>query len=65
MRAIKPYKFIYLILAFVGCIVSPEIIWSIADIFNGLMAIPNLFALVILRKEVEFPNKKRNALPLS
>ena len=58
MRAIKPYKFIYLILAFLGCIVSPEIIWSIADIFNGLMAVPNLFALVILRKEVEFPNKK-------
>ncbi|MBE6814608.1 MAG: sodium:alanine symporter family protein [Ruminococcaceae bacterium] len=62
MRAIKPYKFIYLILAFLGCIISPQIIWSIADIFNGLMAVPNLFALVILRKEVEFPNKKRNAL---
>ena len=64
-RVIKPYKFIYLILAFLGCVISPEIIWSIADIFNGLMAVPNLFALVILRKEVEFPNKKRNALSLS
>jgi AGCS family alanine or glycine:cation symporter len=60
-RVIKPYKFIYLILAFSGCMVSPEIIWSIADIFNGLMAVPNLFALFILRNEVEFP-KKRNAL---
>lgn len=64
-RVIKPYKFIYLILAFSGCVVSPEIIWSIADIFNGLMAVPNLFALCVLRKEVEFPNKKRNALPLT
>lgn len=61
-RVIKPYKFIYLILAFSGCVVSPEIIWSIADIFNGLMAVPNLFALVILRKEVEFPNKKKKCL---
>ena len=57
-RVIKPYKFIYLILAFLGCVISPEIIWSIADIFNGLMAVPNLFALVILRKEVEFPEYK-------
>lgn len=61
-RVIKPYKFIYLILAFLGCVISPEIIWSIADIFNGLMAVPNLFALVVLRKEVEFPNKKKKCL---
>ena len=67
-RAVKPYKFVYLILAFLGSVISPEIIWSIADIFNGLMAVPNLFALCVLRKEVEYPNskslyyKKRNAL---
>lgn len=69
-RAVKPYKAIYLILALIGSIVSPEIIWAVADIFNGLMAIPNLFALFMLRKEVEFPynvkrKQKRNALPLS
>lgn len=59
MRAIKPYKFIYLILAFLGCVISPKIIWSISDIFNGLMAVPNLFALCVLRKEVMFPPKKK------
>ena len=68
-RAIKPYKALYLILALIGFIASPQIIWSIADIFNGLMAVPNLFALFIFRNEVEFPNnthrKKRNALSLS
>ena len=63
-RVVKPYKVIYLVLALIGSIVAPEIIWSIADIFNGLMAIPNLFAIFILRNEVEFPTK-RNALPLS
>lgn len=61
-RIIKPYKVIYLILALTGSIVAPEIIWSVADIFNGLMAVPNLFALFILKNEVEFPQKKRNAL---
>ena len=68
-RIIKPYKVIYLILALTGSIVAPEIIWSVADIFNGLMALPNLFALFILRNEVEFPkslyHEKRNALSLS
>ena len=63
-RIIKPYKVIYLILALTGSIVAPEIIWSVADIFNGLMAVPNLFALFILKNEVEFPVKKRNALSL-
>ncbi len=55
-KIIKPYKLFYLILAFSGSVVSPKIIWTIADIFNGLMAIPNLFALNCLKKEVEFPN---------
>lgn len=64
-QIIKPYIIFYVALVFIGSICSPKIIWSIADIFNGLMALPNLFALVILRNEVEFPksNKKRNALP--
>ena len=60
-RVIKPYKFIYLILAFSGCVVSPEIIWSIADIFNGLMAVPNLFALFVLRRDVEYPEYKTHS----
>ena len=61
-RIIKPYKVIYLILALTGSIVAPEIIWSVADIFNGLMAVPNLFALFILKNEVEFPQKKEKCL---
>ena len=61
-RIVKPYKLIYLILAFIGCIISPEIIWSIADIFNGLMAVPNLFALCVLRKEVEYPLSRRKTV---
>ncbi len=53
-KIIKPYKIFYLILAFIGSVASPKIIWTVADIFNGLMAIPNLFALNCLKKEVEF-----------
>lgn len=62
-KRIKVYKIIYVILSLVGCLNSPKIIWSLADIFNGLMAIPNLFALNCLANEVNFPQRKSKTLP--
>ncbi len=52
----KLYKALYIILSFIGCVNSPKIIWTFADICNGLMAVPNLFALNCLAKEVEYPD---------
>lgn len=54
-KTLPLYKCLYVILSFIGCTKSPELIWSFADICNGLMAIPNLFALNLLNKEIEFP----------
>ncbi len=51
----KFYKVFYVILVFIGSINPPKIIWEFADICNGLMAIPNLFAINCLGKEVEYP----------
>ena len=51
----KLYKAFYIILVFIGSLNPPEIIWEFADICNGLMAIPNLFAINCLGKEVEYP----------
>ena len=48
------YKILYGIFAFIGCINPPKIIWTVADICNGLMAIPNLFAINVLGKEIEY-----------
>lgn len=62
-RFIKLYKPIYIALAFLGCINAPKAIWAFADICNALMAVPNLFALNCLAKEVTFPDKKSNTLP--
>lgn len=53
----KAYVVIYVILVFVGGSNSPEAVWSIADIFNGLMAIPNLFAINCLSKEVQYEQR--------
>lgn len=45
----------YLICVFLGSLGPMEMVWEISDIFNGMMAIPNLAALVLLVKEVRRP----------
>lgn len=45
---IKLYKVAFVILVFVGCVAEVDVVWELADLFNGLMAIPNLIALVAL-----------------
>jgi len=47
----KVYNVIYIAAAFTGCVVKFEGVWSISDTLNGLMAVPNIFALFILSKE--------------
>ena len=41
-----PYRIGYIILVGLGVFLKLEMIWIIADIVNGLMAIPNLIALL-------------------
>lgn len=47
----KIYNLIYIAAAFAGCVVKFEGVWSLSDTLNGLMAVPNIFALFILSKE--------------
>ena len=42
------YKWLYIAAVFIGPFLTFEAVWTIADIFNGFMAIPNLIALVAL-----------------
>ena len=46
VKSIMPYRIIYIILVGLGVFLKLETIWVIADIVNGLMAIPNLIALI-------------------
>lgn len=48
LKAVAIYKWVYAALVFVGTTVSLEFVWNLSDAFNGLMAIPNLIALVAL-----------------
>lgn len=43
---ILPYRVVYVILVFVGTVTSLDLVWGISDTFNGLMAIPNLIAVI-------------------
>lgn len=52
------FKLIFTVLVFVGAVSDIEIVWSISDIFNGLMSIPNITALLILSPEVISETKK-------
>ncbi|MBU3230960.1 alanine/glycine:cation symporter family protein [Shouchella clausii] len=42
------YKIIFVVVVMIGAGTSVQIVWDIADIFNGLMAIPNLIGLLLL-----------------
>ncbi|MBC2580806.1 sodium:alanine symporter family protein [Clostridium sp. DJ247] len=46
VKGIKPYRYIFIFLVAIGAFLKLELVWTIADIVNGLMAIPNLIALI-------------------
>lgn len=64
VKGIKPYRFIFILLVGCGAFLKLDLIWIIADIVNGLMAIPNLIALlglsgiIISETKMYFENQK-------
>ncbi len=51
-KAVMPYKIVFITLVASGAFLHLDMIWIIADIVNGLMAIPNLIGLIALRHVV-------------
>ncbi|MGI9874942.1 alanine/glycine:cation symporter family protein [Vibrio chagasii] len=51
-KAVLPYKVIFIALVASGAFLKLDMIWIMADIVNGLMAIPNLIGLIMLRHVV-------------
>ena len=47
-KVTKPFMVVYSLVAIVGATANLGLMWSIAETFNGLMAIPNLIALFLL-----------------
>ena len=66
-KAVKIYAALVCVCVLLGTLGEVEIVWSAADMFNGLMVIPNLIALLALTKivkqvnsEFTIPKKKKN-----
>ena len=45
---VKIYRILYVAVVFVGPYLTVSVVWGLADVFNGLMAFPNLVALILL-----------------
>jgi AGCS family alanine or glycine:cation symporter len=63
-RAVLPYRILWLVFIYLGAVGSLQIVWGVADTLNGLMAIPNLIALLasiplLMRLQKEFFAKRR------
>ncbi|MEZ8966070.1 alanine/glycine:cation symporter family protein [Vibrio breoganii] len=63
-KAILPYKVLFIALVFSGAFMKLDMIWLIADIVNGLMAVPNLIGLIALRQVVIAETKLFFSQPL-
>jgi AGCS family alanine or glycine:cation symporter len=50
--AVKPYRFIYLGFIVLGACLKIGVVINFCDIMNGLMAVPNLLALIVLSGSV-------------
>ena len=48
VRAIFPYRVLFVVAAFLGSIYTLEFVWLLSDVMNGLMALPNLIGLLLL-----------------
>lgn len=44
----KTYRWLYILAVFIGPYMTVSAVWTIADIFNACMAIPNMIALIVL-----------------
>lgn len=65
MTAVKTYRWLYIICVFFGPYMTVAAVWNIADIFNALMAFPNLIALlalsgVVVKETMDFFKKHKN-----
>lgn len=47
-KVIKPFMVVYSLVAILGATMELDLLWNIAETFNGLMAIPNLIAVFLL-----------------
>lgn len=51
-RAVGIYQIGYMVAVYLGAVLSLDMVWGLSDLFNSLMAVPNLFCLWMLQKVI-------------
>jgi len=64
-KAVMPYRVLFTAVVFVGAIVKLDLVWTFADVMNGLMVFPNLVGVLGLSKVVLEETKKYLPLEMS
>lgn len=57
-KALIPYRIIYIAVAAIAPVVKLDLVWTVADILNAFMAIPNLVAVLLLSPVIVAETKK-------
>lgn len=52
LKAIPVYRVLFVLIIVVGCVSGLQAVWQVSDTFNGLMALPNLIAVLLLSNQV-------------
>ena len=65
IKHVKIFRWIYILAVFIGPYMTVSAVWTIADIFNGLMAIPNMIAIfalsgVVVKETRDFFQRHKN-----
>ncbi|WP_304509255.1 alanine/glycine:cation symporter family protein [Anaerotignum sp.] len=57
-KAVKPFRFAWVVVVFIGSVIALDLVWNIADTLNAMMAFPNLVALLGLSGVIVSETKK-------
>jgi len=58
VKAVMPYRYLWITAVMAGSVAALPAVWNFADIFNGLMAVPNLISLLLLAPVIAAETKK-------
>ena len=58
IKSIKPFRILWTLVVFVGCVSALEVVWNVADTLNACMAFPNCIALIGLSGVIASETKK-------
>ena len=56
-KAILPYKLLYIAVLIFAPVLALDMVWTIADILNAFMAVPNLIAVLLLSSQISNDTK--------